>query len=170
MGLIKPDAARSDLNYMISMGDSDVMGPQGLPLTKPPYRRITAIDLNKGDFAWQVPLGDGPKDHPAIKHLNLGPLGAWFPEGVLAESGNLVTKDLLITHIADVDELGDRQAHGSFLLAFDKATGELLHQIKVERTLHGPPVTYMHEGKQYILIEGGGVSEPSELMAFALPN
>ncbi len=170
MGLIKGDPDRSNLRYMISMGTAEVMGPQGLPLVKPPYRRITAIDLNKGEFAWQVPLGEGPTQHPAIKDLNLGPLGAWFPEGVLAESGNLITKTLLITHIANVDELGSRAARGSFLLAFDKATGELLHSVKVDRTLHGPPMTYMHEGKQYILIAGGGVKEPSELMAFGLPE
>jgi len=51
---------------------------------------------------------------------------------------------------------GDRSADGSYLVAFDKATGELLAQLEVDRSLHGGPMTYMHEGRQYILIAGGG--------------
>ena len=89
MGLIKPDPNRSNLNYIYNGGlrrsdgtDDWVvdkpLGPRGLPLVKPPYRRITAIDLNEGEIAWQIPVGDGPRQHPAIKHLNLGPLGSRF--------------------------------------------------------------------------------------------
>jgi quinoprotein glucose dehydrogenase len=171
MSLRPMDPNRSDLNYMIAMGDANDFGmPQGLPLTKPPYRRITAYDLNKGDIAWQIPFGPGPKDHPAIKHLNLGPLGSWFPEGVIAEGGILVTKTLLITILADVDELGDRTPRGSFLQAYDKKTGELLHSVRVDQHLHGSPMTCEHNGKQYILVTAGGHREKSELLAFGLPE
>lgn len=192
MALVKPNPAVSNLNYMISFGRLDLSSISGLPLVKPPYRRLTAIDLNKGEIAWQIPLGDGPRDHPAIKHLNLGPLGEPFPDGVLAEGGILVTKTLLITQIADVDHSGGGTAEGeqpevsadgtvsapegrskvrgSLLQAYDKATGKLLASIKVDRHLHGSPMTCMHNGKQYILVAGGGVSEPAELLAFALPD
>lgn len=172
MALYKPDPNRSNLDYMIAIGEGDSYGrPKGLPLTKPPYRRITAYNLNTGDIAWQVPFGDGPRNHPALKELNLGPLGSMFPDGVIAEGGLLITKTLLITFIADVDETGGpRLAKGSLLQAYDKKTGELLHSIKVDRHLHGSPMTCEHEGKQYILIAGGGQTEPGEVLAFGLPK
>jgi len=169
MGLIKPDPNRSDLDYFINVG---AMYPnlevRRLPIFKPPYRRITAIDLNRGEIAWQVPFGNGPNRHPALKDLNLGPLGSRFPNG-LVEGGILVTKTLLITILADIDELGDREPHGSFLQAYDKATGDLIGSIKFDRHLHGSPMTCMHDGRQYVLIAGGGISEPAELLAFGLP-
>jgi hypothetical protein len=112
---------------------------------KPPYRRITAIDLNKGDIAWQIPLGDGPRNHPAIKHLNLGPLGARVAKSIWGEGGILVTKTLLITIQADVDELGDASARGSWLMSFDKATGKEIARIKVDRHLHSSPMTATHK-------------------------
>ncbi|MEE2777439.1 MAG: pyrroloquinoline quinone-dependent dehydrogenase [Acidobacteriota bacterium] len=174
MSLMAPDASRSDWRYQIGRGGGRP-NVQGLPLLKPPYRRITAIDLNQGEHAWQIPFGDGPRDHPAIKHLNLGPLGSPFPAGVIAEGGLLITKTLLITFQAKLDELGDRRAHGSYLQAYDKGTGELLAQVEVDRSLHSSPMTYQHEGRQYIVVAGGGSrrgqdGEPAELVAFALPN
>lgn len=172
MSLIKPDPNRSDLNYMINFGGDAEHGPgpQGLPLLKPPYRRITAYSLNEGEIAWQIPFGPGPVDHPAIKHLNLGPLGSPFPNGVIAEGGLLVTKTLMVTFLVDVDYEGNATGKGSWLQAYDKKTGELLGQVHVDRHLHGSPMTCMHGGKQYILVEGGGIMEPSEVIAFALPG
>jgi len=179
VSLIKPDPNRSDLNYVLNgamKGDGNddlsgpALGPRGLPLLKPPYRRITAIDLNKGEIAWQIPFGDGPRNHPAIKHLNLGPLGSRFPKDVLAEGGILTTKTLIITILAEVDELGDRSARGSWLVALDKATGKEIGRIKVDRHLHSSPMTAMYEGRQYILVAGGGRGEPAELLGFALPE
>ena len=180
-GLVKPDPNRSNLNYVrhrAARSDDPeavvnrfrALGPQGLPIIKPPYRRITAIDLNRGEIAWQVPFGDGPRNHPAIKHLNLGPLGSRFPSGVYAEGGILVTKSLLFTILADVDELGDRFARGSWLVALDKTTGEEVGRLKVDRHLHSSPMTAMHNGRQYILIAGGGRTEPAEIIAFGLPR
>ncbi len=172
MSLIQPDQNRSNLKYMISLGNMEgPAGPQGLPLFKPPYRRITAYNLNKGDIAWQIPFGDGPRNHPALKGLNLGPLGTLFPDGVIAEGGILITKTLLITVNADVDETkSPRTANGSFLQAYDKKTGKLIASVKVDRHLHGSPMTCSRNGKQYILVTGGGVTEPAELLAFALPE
>ena len=82
----------------------------------------------------------------------------------------MITKTLLITILADVDELGDRSARGSWLVALDKASGHEIARIKVDRHLHSSPMTAMHDGRQYILVAGGGRSEPAELLAFGLPN
>ncbi len=169
MSLIEPDAARSDWRYVI--GYVDTTGPRGLPLTKPPYRTITAIDLNRGEHRWRIPVGAGPKNHPAIAHLNLDDMGTVY-FGMPAEGGLLVTRTLLIGFVA-VDEDGDRQAEGSLLRAYDKATGELLAEVKTDIWLHGPPMTYMHRGRQYIVVAGGGARNrrvPDELIAFALPE
>ncbi len=152
--VIAPDPARSDFRFINKrLGMPNV---QGLPLLKPPYRRITAFDLNDGAIVWQEPLGEGPRNHAAIEHLNLGRLGTPPQEGIVAEGGVLVTKTLLVTIEPIVDELGDRSANGSYLDAYDKATGELIAQIKSDVTLHSSPMTYLHEGRQYILVAGGG--------------
>jgi quinoprotein glucose dehydrogenase len=75
MGLAPPSERQvSDLRYMPQF--VEVLGPQGLPLINPPWTRLTAIDLNQGTIAWQVPLGDGPRDHPALAGLDLPKLGA----------------------------------------------------------------------------------------------
>ncbi len=160
MAVVEPDSAESDWRYEIAYQPTP--GPQGLPLLKPPYRRITAIDLKTGDHAWQIPVGQGPTDHPAIKHLELGALGSGYP-GVVAEGGILVTKTLLITFFRD------REARRTYLRALDKTTGELLGEVDVDRGLHGAPMTYMHEGRQYIAVAGGGGPEKQELVVFALP-
>ena len=78
-------------------------GPQGLPLFKPPYGRLVAIDLNKGEIKWTVANGDGPRDHPAIKDLNLPPLGN--PGRV----GPLVTKSLVFMGEGIVDRAAARR-------------------------------------------------------------
>ncbi len=190
--LAEPDPARSDFRFINKrLGMPTV---QGLPLLKPPYRRITAFDMNTGEMVWQEPLGEGPRNHPAIKHLNLGRLGTPPQTGIVAEGGVLVTKTLVVTIEPILDELGDRVATGSYLDAYDKATGELIAQVESDVVLHGSPMTYMHEGRQYIVVAGGGESasagvpieqavsagpsrrntpqdtRPSYLVAFALPQ
>ncbi len=98
-------------------------------------------------------------------------MGSPYPAGVIAEGGLLLTKTLLVTFQAKLDELGDRRPHGSFLQAYDKASGELLASVEVDRSLHSSPMTYMFEGRQFIVVAGGGNGkEPSELVAFALPG
>ncbi|MBQ13449.1 MAG: PQQ-binding-like beta-propeller repeat protein [Gammaproteobacteria bacterium] len=165
MSLVEPAAGTSDWRYVIEMDRG--VGPQGLPLLKPPYRRITAIDLNTGAHVWQIPFGKGPTDHPEIAHLDLGPLGSPYGD-VVAEGGILVTKTLLISYLAQKDEI-DEDAHGSILVAHDKASGELVAELMVEQRLHGAPMSYMHDGKQYIAVAGGGRDSDAELIVFALP-
>ena len=167
MALTEPGAGASDWPYVIRYDST--AGPQGLPLIKPPYRRITAIDLNTGEHIWQIPFGKGPSDHPAIAHLNLGPLGSRFND-VVAEGGILLTETLLISYLAQKDEI-DESATGSILVAHDKATGELLGEVLVEQRLHGAPMSYEYQGRQYIAIAGGGRDgDPGELVVFALPE
>ena len=164
MALVEPPEGTSDWPYVISYDRTQ--GPQGLPLLKPPYRRITAIDLNTGNHVWQAPLGKGPKDHPAIEHLNLGDLGTVFND-VVAEGGVLVTKSLVISYLASKDEIGPEET-GSILVAFDKATGRKEGQVIVDQRLHGPIMSYQHEDKQYIAVAGGGRDKDDELLVFAL--
>ena len=139
-------------------------GPQGLPLFKPPYKRVTAIDLNRGEHAWQVPHGDGPRRHQAIAHLDLGPLGG----GGGASSGLLVTPTLLIVNHGARDVDGEA-ASARAISAYDKATGEYLGAIPLPAAPGANPVTYLHDGRQYLLIGIGTGADDSELIALSLP-
>jgi quinoprotein glucose dehydrogenase len=152
-----------------------VTTPSGLPLVKPPYGRITAIDLNKGSHAWMIPLGEGPRNHPALKAMQLPPLG-WDRRGFL-----FVTKTLLFAgqepgqvnraatpsqgHTLDVDFMKDDPK----LYAFDKRTGKLVCAIDLPANATGAPMTYLMNGKQYIIIPVGGGDKPAELVALSLP-
>jgi quinoprotein glucose dehydrogenase len=166
MSLVAPPEGTSDWPFVIQV--QRTVGPMGLPLIKPPYRRITAIDLNTGEHVWQVAFGKGPANHPALEHLNLPPLGSMFSD-VSSEGGMLITKTLLVTYLAQKDEI-QPDAHGSILVAYAKMSGELIAEVMVDQRLHGPPMTYMHEGLQYIAIAGGGRDRDNELIAFALPQ
>ncbi len=166
MSLIEPPQGTSDWPYVIQMERQ--VGPFGLPLLKPPYRRITAIDLNTGEHVWQIPFGMGPANHPLLEHLDLPPLGSVYDD-VVAEGGVLVTKSLLISFLAQKDEI-DPEAYGSILVALDKMTGETVGEVLVEQRLHGPPMSYMVDGRQYIAVAGGGRDNDDELLVFALPD
>ena len=133
--------------------------PQGLPLLKPPYSRMTAIDMNTGDHAWMVPLGDGDRyrNHPLLRDLNLPPLGGdgW--------GGPVLTKTLLISALS----AGGRDG-GPRLVARSKQTGEELGSVDLPTGALGTPMTYMVDGRQYIALTIGG--RPPELIAFVLPD
>ena len=143
-------------------------GPQGLPLVKPPYKRVTAIDLNTGTHAWMSPHGDGPRNHPALRHLNLPALGG---HSGMHGGGALVTKTLLIVNSGGrymVDE-----AEGARTMsAYHKANGEYLGSVLFPSVPNGNPMTYLHEGRQYVVVAvgGGGGSAAPELIALALPE
>ena len=166
MSLVEPPPGTSVWPYVIQV-QRDV-GPQGLPLVKPPYRRITAIDLDTGEHVWQIPFGRGPANHPALQHLDLPDLGSSFTD-VSGEGGLLITKSLLISYLAQKDEV-DPEAKGSILVAFNKDTGEKAGQVMVDRRLHGPVMSYLHDGQQYIAVAGGGRNNDAELIVFALPQ
>ncbi len=161
--LKKPESPSATVDLMIGESGYKVEGPHGLPLFKPPYGRITAIDLSSGDRAWMAPLGPGPKDHPAIKRLNLPDLG------VNRRGYIIVTKTLLI--VAQEGSWFNEEAplYPARLRAFDKATGRLLSEVPLPAHATGQPITYMAGGKQYVAIPIGGNYAPAALIAVALP-
>ena len=173
---VAPDPARSNLRYISSFlagGGPDLSGLQGLPLVKPPYSRVTAIDLDTGNHVWMTPMGDGPRNHPLLKDLDLPPLGVEGSMG--AGRGPLVTKTLLFVTQAAARMGSDRDMRHKFLV-FDKTTGELLGDIPLPDVPNGNPMTYMHDGKQYLVVSTGGgpffgmgTSTTPILVALALP-
>ena len=132
--------------------------PQGLPLLKPPYSRMTAIDLNQGEHAWMRANGDGDRfrNHPRLRHLDLPPLGG---EG---HGGPVLTKTLLVSALSAGGSRG-----GPRLVARDKMTGAIVGSVDLPSGAVGTPMTYMHQGKQYIALTVGG--DVPELIALALP-
>ena len=173
--IVPGDPERTDLRYVRGTRRW-IGGPRGLPLFKPPYGRITAIDLNKGEHVWMVPNGDGPRDHPAIKHLNLPPLGnpgrpaplltrtlLFIGEGsrAMVSAGSRLPPDMPVT-IAP--------GHGgNGFKALDKATGATLWRIELPAGTTGAPITYMFDGKQYIVVAIGDQDHAPEFVALALP-
>jgi len=147
---------------------------QGVPLWKPPYGRITAIDLNTGDHRWMVPMGDLGRSNPGLQLLGLPPLGR------AARGHVLLTKTLLIvgqegsTQRVDGGEPGsvkvvDFEIHEPKLCAYDKATGEVVGEAALPRNATGAPMTYMLHGEQFIVVATGGSNLPAELVALRLP-
>jgi quinoprotein glucose dehydrogenase len=137
--------------------------PNGLPLTKPPYGRITAIDLNRGEQVWMVPNGDGPRNHPLLKHLNLPPLGQ------AVRAAPLVTKTLFFATEGDqVNVRTPPGGGGKKIRAYDKATGAIVWEYEMEAGSTGTLVTYMYKGRQYLVVAIGGQTHPAEFVAFAL--
>jgi quinoprotein glucose dehydrogenase len=135
--------------------------PGGLPLFKPPYSRMTAIDMNKGEHAWMKPMGEGYiRNHPLLKNLNLPPLG-----GDSGLSGPLLTKTLLISALASG---GSHNDNGPRLVARDKATGNEVASVDLPLGAIGAPMTYLIDGRQYIALTVGGDPVP-ELIALRLP-
>jgi quinoprotein glucose dehydrogenase len=146
---------------------------EGLSIFKPPYSRLTAYDMNKGDIAWQVPIGNGPRNHPLLKALNVGPLGDEIPR-----LGIMLTKSLVFVNAQRLESTGQRQPppwiqHGDpdmekqLLFVYDKKTGKLLRTILLDGLSAAPPMTYIYKGKQYI-VAAIGAGETTELVALAL--
>jgi quinoprotein glucose dehydrogenase len=140
-------------------------GPQGLPDPfKPPYSRLVAIDLNKGDILWSVANGDGLRNHPAFKGLNLPPLGT---PGRLAA---LVTKTFVFMGEGSDSGVGVPPGYGGKMFrAFDKKTGKIAWEMELPAGISNAPMTYMVNGKQYILVAVSGRQSPGEFVALALP-
>lgn len=136
--------------------------PDSLPLFKPPFSRITAIDLNRGEIAWQVPNGNGPRDHPRLRHLDLPPLGSGAPTCVL------VTKSLLFA--GGGAELWIPTLGEPIFRAYDKATGAVVGEIELPAKVRGCPMTYLQDGIQYIVLPIADDDHDPELIALALPR
>jgi quinoprotein glucose dehydrogenase len=139
---------------------------QGLPLLKPPYGRITAISLDKGDITWQIAHGetsDNIKNHPALKGLNIPRTGR---PGLI---GVLTTKSLVIAGEAGFFTTPSG-VRGAMLRAYDKATGKEVGAVYIPAPQTGSPMTYMLNGEQYLVLAIGGGNYSAELVAFKLPT
>lgn len=161
--LIPGDPKETNLRWRASTREL-LQGPRGLPLVKPPYGRITALDLNRGELKWQVANGDGPRFHPELKALNLPPLGQ------SVRAAPLVTKSLLF--VTEGDQINVRtppNGGGRKIRAYDKATGQVLWETALEAGSTGTLMTYLHKGKQYVVVAIGGIQYPAEFVAFSLP-
>ena len=162
--LREADPDRSAFRYVQGASSVWIDGPRGLPLVKPPWGRITAIDLNTGDHVWIVPNGPGPRDHLALQDLSLPWLGA------PGRASPLLTRTLLFLGdgsptMSVVPPLGG----GRMFRAYDKATGTVLWQTELPAGTSGAPMTYMHDGTQYIVVAVSDRDHDGELVAFALP-
>jgi quinoprotein glucose dehydrogenase len=138
----------------------------GLPLMKPPYGSITAINLDRGDTLWKIAHGETPdniRNHPALKGKNIPRTGR---PGVI---GVLVTKTLLISGEAGfyTNEKGER---GANLRAYNKATGADAGAIFMPAPQSGTPMTYMVDGRQYVVVAISGGNYSGEFVAYRLPN
>lgn len=155
-GLQLPTAPDATLDYVRDVTTN--VGPRGLPLTKPPYGRITAIDLNVGEILWQVPNGAGApavREHPALRGVELPLLGS-------GRDQILITKTLLISAQSAPN------ADGIYpLVARDKLSGATVAEIALPGQAIGPPVTYALDGEQYIGVTVRGT--PPELVVLGLP-
>jgi quinoprotein glucose dehydrogenase len=140
---------------------------RGLPLVKPPYSRISAIDLSRGDIRWQTPHGatpEGIRNHPALKGLDLPPTGR--PENNV---GTLVTKTLLIAGEANFGPTPSG-TRGAMFRAYDKATGKEVGALEMPAPQTGSPMTYLLNGRQYVVVSISGAGYTGELRAYRLPQ
>jgi quinoprotein glucose dehydrogenase len=131
--------------YAVGTGAGGPRGPEGLPLFKPPYSRITAIDLNTGEHLWMIPVGETPdriKNNPALAGIDVGNTGTG------AHAPMTVTKNMLI--------YASQSSDGTpALFAVDKMTGEQLGKVAVSGNSRYGMMTYVHKGEQYIVLQTG---------------
>jgi quinoprotein glucose dehydrogenase len=158
--------SQSPAPYVGSPGPMETL--QGVPLWKPPYGRITAIDLNTGDHRWMVPMGD--LGHPRLKPLGLAPVGR------PTRGHALLTKTLLIVGQEGTTQRAEGGPavptfgiHDPTLRAYDKGTGKVVGEVALPRNATAAPMTYMLKGQQYIVVATGGANLPPELIALRSP-
>jgi quinoprotein glucose dehydrogenase len=140
---------------------------EGLPLVKPPYSTISAIDVNTGAIKWQIPHGDTPdyiRRHPALQGLNIPRTGQ---PGY--QIGTLVTKSLVIAGDGMITTTPEHP-RGAMLRAYDKQTGRETGNVWMPAPQSGSPMTYMVNGKQYIIVAVSGGIYSGEYIAYTLPN
>jgi len=152
-----PKTTGRTLSRWVVANRGDLRGPQGLPIWKPPYSRIVAIDMNTGEHLWAIPNGDTPeriRNHAALKGLTLPNTGQQSHPVMLA------TRTLLVTAPGGTDSL---------LHAVDKKSGTRLATVKLPAPGQYGMMTYMHDGKQYIVVQIMSANHPGSLAALRLP-
>jgi len=141
---------------------------QGLPIVKPPYGVLAAIDLDRGRLLWQAPHGDTPdniRNHPLLRGMNIPKTGQPGTSGV----GLLVTKTLVIMGDPQITTTPTRP-RGAMLRAYDKKTGQQVGEVWMPAQQSGSPMTYSVGGKQYIIVAVSGGAYSGEYLAFSLPD
>ncbi len=158
--------AKGNMRYVRTADlTSKLLSMDGLPIFRPPYSRVTAIDMNRGEHRWVAAIGNGPRKHPLLKGAAVPPLGESFQAGISA----LVTKTLLFVSGAPrPTEWSDPDAAHKLIFVFDKESGALLRGIELDAFSAAAPMTYVHDGKQYIVVATGS-GPASELIALSLP-
>ena len=142
-----------------------MFGPQGLPIIKPPYGRIVAMNLNTGDHAWTVANGEAPdwiKNHPALKGVQLPRTGRYEHVGLL------VTRTLLFAGEGSGLFAVPPGSGGPMFRAHDKKTGDIVSEFKLPANQSGIPMTYLAGGNQYIVVAVGAVGTPAEFVALTV--
>jgi glucose dehydrogenase len=150
-----PKTTGKTLSQWVVANRGDLRGPQGLPIWKPPYSRIQAIDMSTGEHIWEIPNGDTPdriKNHPALRGLNLPNTGQ------MGHAVMMTTKTLLLTAPGSVP----------LLYAVDKKTGQRLGTVKIPAPSQYGMMGYLHEGQQYIVLQVGSPTHPGSLVALRL--
>jgi len=159
-------AARSTATTTNDEGVNANATPQGLPLLKPPYGRITAIDLDRGEFVWQVAHGETPdsvRNHRALQGLTIPRTGQSGAVGALVTKTLVIAGDPLAT-------TGPDRPRGAMLRAYDKKTGKEVGTVYMPAQQSGTPMTYSVNGRQYIVVAVSGGVYSGEYIAFALPQ
>lgn len=153
---LAPDPATTDMRFVQS---NDAVTPtvRGLPIVKPPYGRITAIDLKSGEHLWMIPNGATPESvrgHPSLVGIDVPPTGK------ATRAGTLVTGTLLFA--------GEGWGGDPILRAIDKATGAVIREIELPGAQNGHPITYEVDGRQFVVLSVGARGQAPELVALAL--
>ena len=176
LGLVPGAGAKSDMDWVFGrarnpeaagegQGAPPALRVQGLPLIKPPYGRITAIDLRRGDIAWQVAHGETPdeiRNHPMLEGLTIPRTGR---PGFI---GVLTTKTLVVAGEPGVVTLPNGE-RGAMLRAYDKATGREVGAVPLPAPQTGSPMTYRRGSRQYLVLAIGSAQYGAEFVAFRLP-
>ncbi|PYT19104.1 MAG: quinoprotein glucose dehydrogenase, partial [Acidobacteria bacterium] len=165
-GADSPLPPRAPAGDRAAGGGFTPLNVRGLPLIKPPYGTISAINLDRGEITWQTPHGDTPdaiRNSPVLKGLNIPRTGQ---SGY--NVGTLITKTLVIAGDGQVTTTPEHP-RGAMLRAYDKATGKEVGAVYMPAPQSGSPMTYMVNGKQYIIVAISGGPYSGEYLAFSLP-
>ena len=195
LGLVEPPAGFSDIRYVAGTAGQPFVereGPgfgsaaeapqrppaaapaqpppnplqiEGLSILKPPYGLLSAIDLDKGEIKWQVPHGDTPdgvRNHPALKGMNIPKTGQNGAVGAVVTKTLVIMGDPLVTTTPE-------HPRGAMLRAYDKATGAQVGAKLMPAPQSGSPMTYMVNGRQFIIVAVSGGNYSGEYIAFSLP-
>ena len=179
LGIAPTTSDSATMTHTIAQGSPNAPAIQGLPLVKPPYGRVTALNMNTGELEWSVANGDGARDHPLLRDLDLPPLG------IPNRPAPLVTKSLLFVGEGSDAVVGtvpggggaydgpdtgydESWRWGTLFRAYDKSSGITVFEIDLAAGTTGAPMTYMHEGKQYIVVAVSSRATDPEWIALGL--